>query len=200
MTQPKETLDSLLERIRNCDVCHAHLPLGPRPVVRASVTSRLLIIGQAPGTKVHQSGIPWDDPSGARLRDWLGLDAETFYDERLVAIMPTGFCYPGRNPKGGDHPPRPECAPLWHGPLLSHLKSVELTLLVGMHAQAYHLQDTRKRTMTETVRDWRAYGPDVIPMPHPSWRTTIWMKKNPWFESEILPALKARVKNLLKNL
>ena len=199
MVKPVETLESLLHRIRSCDVCKADLPLGPRPIVSASSSARLLIIGQAPGTKVHQSGVPWVDPSGDRLREWLNLDAETFYDDARVAIVPTGFCYPGRDPKGGDHPPRPECAPLWHNPLQAHLKNVRLTLLVGMHAQAYHLAERRQRTMTETVRAWRTCGPDTLPTPHPSWRTTGWMKKNPWFEAEILPELQARVAVLMKN-
>lgn len=198
MVKSAETLEGLLQRIRGCDVCKADLPLGPRPVVRAKASAKLLIIGQAPGTKVHQSGVPWDDPSGDRLREWLNLDAETFYDDTRVAIMPTGFCYPGRDPKGGDNPPRPECAPLWHGPLQAHLKNVRLTLLVGMHAQAYHLGALRQRTMTETVQAWRDYGPDVLPTPHPSWRTTGWMKKNPWFEADILPALQARVAEMVK--
>lgn len=166
--------------------------------MRASLSAKLLIIGQAPGTKVHQSGVPWDDPSGDRLRDWLNIDSKTFYDDARVAIVPTGFCYPGRDPKGGDNPPRPECAPLWHKPLQAHLKNVRLTLLVGMHAQAYHLAEKRQRTMTETVRAWREYGPDILPTPHPSWRTTGWMKKNPWFEVEILPELQARVAVLMK--
>lgn len=199
MVKSEETLDELLVRIRSCDVCKADLPLGPRPVVRASISSKILIIGQAPGTKVHETGVPWDDPSGDRLREWLNLGPEDFYDETRIAIMPTGFCYPGRDPKGGDSPPRPECAPLWHGPLHSHLKNVRLTLLVGMHAQAYHLGKERRRTMTETVRAWRDYGPDILPTPHPSWRTTGWMKKNPWFEAEILPDLQARVAELMKN-
>ncbi len=199
MVKSEETLEGLLQRIRGCDVCKADLPLGPRPVVRAQASAALLIIGQAPGTKVHQSGVPWDDPSGDRLREWLNLDAETFYDESRVAIMPTGFCYPGRDPKGGDNPPRPECAPLWHAPLQRHLKNVRLTLLVGMHAQAYHLGKMRQRTMTETVRAWREYGPDLLPTPHPSWRTMGWMKKNPWFEAEVLPILQTRVAELIKN-
>ncbi len=199
MVKSTETLEDLLQRIRSCDVCKADLPLGPRPIVRASSSSKLLIIGQAPGTKVHQSGVPWDDPSGDRLREWLNIDTETFYDDARVAIVPTGFCYPGRDPKGGDNPPRPECAPLWHEPLQSHLKDVQLTLLVGMHAQAYHLGGKRQRTMTETVRAWRDYGPSVLPTPHPSWRTTGWMKKNPWFEAEILPELQIRIAGLMKN-
>jgi len=198
MTQPGEDLHNLLERVRACDICREHLPLGPHPVVRISESAKVLIIGQAPGTKVHETGIPWNDPSGERLREWLGVDADTFYDTSKIAIMPTGFCYPGRDPKGGDLPPRPECAPTWHGPLRAHLKNVELTLLVGMHAQAYCLDAQRKRTMTETVRAWREYGPEIIPTPHPSWRTTIWMKKNPWFEAELVPEIRGRVASLVR--
>lgn len=166
-------------------------------MVRISETAKILIIGQAPGTKVHETGVPWDDPSGERLRGWLALDVDRFYDTSKIAIMPTGFCYPGRDPKGGDLPPRPECAPAWHGPLRKHLKAVQLTLLVGMHAQAFCLGDKRKRTMTETVRAWREYAPDVLPMPHPSWRTTAWARKNPWFEEELVPEIRRRVKVLI---
>ncbi len=198
MTQDHESLESLLSRVRACDICRDHLPLGPRPVVRVSAQSRILIIGQAPGTKVHETGIPWNDPSGDRLRDWLALDKDTFYDTAKIAIMPTGFCYPGRDPKGGDLPPRPECAPTWHGPLRQHLKGVELTLLVGMHAQVFCLGDARKRTMTETVRAWREYAPAVIPTPHPSWRTTSWARKNPWFEAELVPEIRRRIDALIK--
>lgn len=193
MVQPAESLESLLERVRACDICRAHLPLGPRPVVGISATAKILIIGQAPGTRVHETGVPWNDPSGERLRDWMALDSDTFYDVSKVAIMPTGFCYPGRDPKGGDLPPRPECAPTWHGPLREHLKGVQLTLLVGMHAQAYCLGDRRKRTMTETVRDWQDYAPEIIPTPHPSWRTGMWAKKNPWFDAGVVPEIRRRV-------
>ncbi|MEX0692802.1 MAG: uracil-DNA glycosylase family protein [Rhodospirillales bacterium] len=198
MAQAHSSLDALLKRVRACTLCQAHLPLGPRPVVQLSATAKLLIIGQAPGTKVHESGIPWHDPSGDRLRDWLGLAPEVFYDTAQIALMPTGFCYPGRAPKGGDLPPRPECAPTWHGPLLEHLKSVRLTLLVGMHAQVYYLGKRRKRTMTDTVAAWRDYGPALIPTPHPSWRTAIWAKRNPWFEADLVPVLRSRVQGLLK--
>lgn len=197
MTQATETLQSLLARVGACDICRAHLPLGPRPVVRIGASAKILIIGQAPGTKVHETGVPWNDPSGDRLRDWLDLDRDRFYDTAKIAIMPTGFCYPGRDPKGGDLPPRPECAPKWHPLLRAHLTNVRLTLLVGMHAQAFCLAGTRKRTMTETVRAWREYGPDVIPTPHPSWRTTAWARKNPWFEAELVPEIRRRVARLI---
>ncbi len=188
-----EQLDELLAQVRACRHCEAHLPLGPRPVVRASASARVLIIGQAPGTRVHESGIPWDDRSGERLRDWLAIESEVFYDETRVAILPMGFCYPGRDPRGGDNPPRPECAPLWHEPLRAGLPKVELTLLVGLYAQSYYLGPGRKGSLTETVRTWRDYAPDILPLPHPSWRNTAWLKKNPWFETELLPELRARI-------
>ncbi len=192
-----ESLDDLLVRVRACDVCAAHLPLGPRPVVRAQPSARILIIGQAPGTKVHETGIPWNDPSGERLRDWLQIDSETFYDETKIAIVPSGFCYPGRLPKGGDAPPRPECAPQWHEGIFAHLKDIELTLLVGMYAQALYLPHLKKQSLTETVAGWRDHWPSVVPTPHPSWRTNHWQKKHPWFEAELLPVLRARVAGLV---
>jgi len=198
MTQAHDSLEGLLARVRACDICREYLPLGPRPVVRISETAKILIIGQAPGTKVHETGIPWNDPSGERLRAWLALDAEIFYDTSKIAIMPTGFCYPGRDPRGGDLPPRPECAEMWHDSLRAHLKGVQLTLLVGMYAQATVLGDRRKRTMTATVRDWRDYAPDILPMPHPSWRTTVWARKNPWFEAELVPEIRRRVAALIR--
>ena len=193
-----DQLSTLLNEISVCRICERELPLGPRPVVRASSAARLLIIGQAPGTKVHETGIPWNDASGDRLRDWLQVDRETFYDENRVAIMPMGFCYPGRNPKGGDNPPRPECAPQWHDRLRQYMTGVKLTLLVGSYAQAEYLDRRRYKTMTETVRAWQEYGPQIIPTPHPSWRTTAWLKKNPWFEKEILPELRTRVSHLFQ--
>ena len=191
-------LDTLLAEVRACRICAAHLPLGPRPVVRASATARLLIVGQAPGTKVHETGIPWNDPSGDRLRAWLALDRDTFYDERRIAIIPAGFCYPGRFERGGDKPPRPECAPTWHGRLRALLPKIELTLLVGQYAQAFYLGARRKDSLTETVRNWRAYLPDFLPTPHPSWRSTNWLKRNPWFDDEVVPELRRRVAALLK--
>lgn len=193
----KSGLKSLLADIRACTLCAEHLPLGPRPVLRASATARIMIIGQAPGTRVHESGVPWDDASGNRLRQWLGLDAEAFYDETRIAIVPCGFCYPGRVEGGGDLPPRPECAPLWHPPLLEAMPKIGLTLLVGLYAQAQYLGKRRKRTLTETVQAWRDYLPEYIPTPHPSWRSTNWLKKNPWFEAETLPEIRRRVHALL---
>lgn len=190
-------LRTLLRDIDACRECEAHLPLGPRPVVRASVQSRILIIGQAPGTVVHETGIPWNDNSGDRLREWLGVDKDSFYDSNNFALMPMGFCYPGKIDKGGDAPPRPECAPLWHNRLLALMPNVELTLLTGMYAQKYYLAKTRKKTLTETVRAWRDYAPRFLPTPHPSWRSQNFIKRNPWFETEVLPWLRDRVRTLL---
>lgn len=188
-------LATLIAEIHACRLCAEHLPLGPRPVLRAEETARLLIIGQAPGTKVHQTGVPWNDPSGDRLRDWLQLDRDTFYDASRIAIIPTGLCYPGRLPRGGDAPPRPECAPLWHPRLRALLPDIRLTLLVGSYAQAYVLG--RRASMTETVRAWADCLPDALPLPHPSWRTTAWQRRNPWFEEELLPELRQRVHALV---
>jgi uracil-DNA glycosylase len=190
-------LSALLREIRGCRVCAAHLPLGPRPVLRAKASARLLVIGQAPGTKAHDSGIPWNDRSGDRLRDWLCLDRGTFYDESRIAIMPMGFCYPGVDAHGGDRPPRRECAPLWHAPILASLPRIELTLLVGGYAQARYLKRRRPATMTETVQAWRDHAPRIIPLPHPSWRNAAWLKRNPWFESELLPVLRMRIRGVL---
>ena len=192
-----DDLDALLRQIRACRICEAHLPLGPRPVVRAKPSARICIVGQAPGTRVHESGIPWNDPSGDRLRDWLAIGRDTFYDEARFAIVPMGFCYPGRASSGGDNPPRPECAPEWHRPLLELLPNIELTILAGQYGQRYYLGKTRKKTLTETVTAWRDYLPDFLPTPHPSWRTTGWQKRNPWFEAELLPVLRERVRGLL---
>jgi len=190
-------LAGLVAAARACRVCAAHLPLGPRPVLRAASSARLLIVGQAPGTRVHETGIPWNDPSGERLRAWLAVDSETFYDEARIAIVPMGLCYPGRDDRGGDKPPRPECAPLWHPPLRAALPKVELTLLVGQYAQAYYLGPRRRGSLTETVRAWRELLPDFLPLPHPSWRNTAWLKRHPWFAAELLPELRARVRTLL---
>ena len=190
-------LGDLLREVAACRICEADLPLGPRPIVRAEASAKVLIIGQAPGTKVHESGIPWNDASGDRLRDWLQIDRDVFYDPGRVAIMPMGFCYPGRLPKGGDAPPRPECAPHWHERVLAGLPHVALTLLVGMYAQAYYLGPRRKKTLSETVAAWQEYLLEILPTPHPSWRTTGWQKRNPWFEKDVLPVLRARVQALV---
>lgn len=193
-TSPSEAdLSALLKEIRACRVCEGVLPLGPRPVVRAAESARILVVGQAPGTRVHETGIPWNDPSGERLRCWLDLDRNTFYDETRIAIAPIGFCYPGREPGGGDLPPRPECAPLWHPRLTAALPNLDLILLVGSHAQKFYLGRRRKRTMRETVAAWTEYAPLYVPLPHPSWRNTGWLRRNPWFERDLLPELRQRV-------
>lgn len=193
-TSPSEAdLSALLKEIRACRVCEEVLPLGPRPVVRAAESARILVVGQAPGTRVHETGIPWNDPSGERLRCWLDLDRNTFYDETRIAIAPIGFCYPGREPGGGDLPPRPECAPLWHPRLTAVLPNLDLILLVGNHAQKFYLGRRRKRTMRETVAAWTEYAPLYVPLPHPSWRNTGWLRRNPWFERDLLPELRQRV-------
>ena len=193
----EEGLEAIVAAARACTLCADHLPLGPRPVLRAEEGARLMIIGQAPGTRVHESGVPWDDRSGERLREWLSIPTETFYDPGKVAIVPMGFCYPGVDARGGDKPPRPECAPLWHPPLRAALPAVELTLLVGLYAQRHYLGKARKGSLTETVRAWRDYAPDRMPLPHPSWRNTAWLRKNPWFETALLPELRARVRALV---
>ena len=194
MSEELALLD-LLADIRACRHCADYLPLGPNPVVRASNSARLLIIGQAPGTKVHASGIPWDDPSGDRLRNWLAVDSDTFYEESRIAIVPMGFCYPGKG-KSGDLPPRPECVELWHQSLLDKMPQVELVLLVGSYAQNYYLGKTRE-TLTQRVQRWRDFSPRYIPTPHPSPRNSLWLKRNPWFEEEVVPEIQARVKRLL---
>lgn len=190
-----EALEALLREVRACRHCEAHLPLGPRPVLRAGVHARVLIVGQAPGTRVHATGIPWNDPSGERLRDWLQVDRAAFYDERRFAIIPAGLCYPGRG-RSGDLPPRPECAPLWHPRLRALLPAVELTLLVGRYAQAFYLGPRSKATLAATVRAWHEYGPAFLPLPHPSPRNTRWLQVNPWFAAEVLPAVRERVQGL----
>ena len=181
----------LHEAITACTICADHLPLGPRPIVQFSPNSRILIIGQAPGTKVHSSGVPWDDDSGDRLRDWLGIEKERFYDPDCVALMPMGFCYPGKK-GGGDAPPRKECQPAWHDRILDLLPDDCLTLLVGSYAQAHYLPETRRLSLTERVQRGPDFAP-FLPLPHPSWRVRMWMGKNPWYETETLPRLKAQV-------
>jgi len=191
------TLDRLLADIRACRLCEAHLPLGPRPVLQASASSRLLIVSQAPGRKVHLSGVPFDDVSGERLRAWLGVDRATFHDARRIAIVPMGFCYPGSG-SGGDLPPRPECAPTWHPRLLPRLKQVRLTLAIGQYAQAGLLGARRGRTLTDSMLAWRTHlAHGVLPLPHPSPRNRLWLMRNPWFETELLPILRERVAVLL---
>jgi len=183
-------LTTLAAEIRACRVCAAHLPLGPRPVFRASTTARLLIMSQAPGTKVHETGLSFNDPSGDRLRAWLQMDRDSFYDESRVAILPMGLCYPGRLPNGGDAPPRRECAPLWHPRLLPLMPNIRLTLLVGTYSLTHVLG---RGAMTDYVRNFRAHLPGHFPLPHPSWRTTAWERRNPWFAEEVLPVLRQAV-------
>jgi len=191
------SLDAVLEEIRACRACAGELAHAPRPVVRVFPETRLLICGQAPGRRVHESGLPFTDPSGDRLRRWLGVDADTFYGHRRIGVAAQAFCYPGTAPKGGDYPPPKRCASLWRPRLLGELKHVELTLLVGGHAQAWALGERMAGSMTATVRAWRDYLPDVLPLPHPSWRNTAWLKREPWFEAEVVPWLQARVRALL---
>lgn len=187
---------ALLARVRACRACAAHLPLGPRPIVQAAPSARLLIVGQAPGAKVHASGIPWDDASGARLRDWLGIERSVFYDAARVAIVPMGYCYPGRG-GGGDLPPRRECAQLWLDALLAGMPRIELILLIGQYAQRHFLGAAAKASLTDTVAAFANYLPRYLPLPHPSPRNTGWFKYHPWFERETVPLLRARVRALL---
>jgi len=191
------SLPILLEAVRACEVCKPHLPLGCRPVLRAGADARILIVGQAPGTRVHASGVPWDDASGRRLREWMGVDSETFYDESQISIIPMGYCYPGRG-RGGDLPPRRECAELWLDQLIDALPNIELTLLIGQYAQRHFLKNKRKNTLTQTVLNWRDYGPKYIPLPHPSPRNTHWFQRHEWFERDLLPELRAQIRPLLK--
>lgn len=194
MTQRR--LDLLLKEVRACRVCESSLPCGPRPVVRAAASARLLIVGQAPGRRVHETGIPWNDPSGDLLRTWLDIDRERFYDEREIAIVPAGFCYPGTG-SGGDLPPRPECAPLWHPRLRALLPEIRLTLLVGQYAHALYLGGRRKATLADTVRARGEFAPDYLPLPHPSPRNRRWLRINDWFDREVVPELRGRVREAL---
>jgi uracil-DNA glycosylase len=186
---------TLIKEVRSCTICAPHLPNGVRPVMQISPQAKILIAAQAPGRKVHKSGIPFDDASGERLRSWMGVSKDIFYDEKQIAILPMGFCYPGTG-KTGDLPPRPECAPIWREKLLGQLKQLRLTLIIGQYAKAYHLPEI-KLSLTDTVKSWRDYFPNAIPLPHPSPRNNIWLKKNPWFEEEVVPALRRQVKELL---
>lgn len=196
---PARRLERLAAEARACRICEAHLPLGPRPTFRVSSTARLLIVGQAPGTKVHETGIPWNDASGDRLREWLAFDRDAFYDVARIAIVPVGLCYPGVDRNGGDRPPRPECAPTWQNRFLALMPQIELILLVGGYAQAFHLMGRRRASMGETVAAWREYLPRYIPLPHPSWRNTAWLRRNPWFDETLVPELRERVRGLVGN-
>lgn len=193
----QRSLERLLAELRACRICEAELPLGPRPVVRVSVTARILLVGQAPGLRVHETGLPWNDPSGDRLREWMQVDRQTFYDESRIAIIPMGYCYPGRDPRGGDLPPRKECAQVWLPRLLAHLPHVAFTILAGWYAQRHYLGKRARKTLTETVRSWREYLPEYMPLPHPSFRNIAWLEANPWFEAEATPALRKRLRELL---
>lgn len=198
MGNPKESFDDLLARVRACTLCASKLDHEPRPVVQASLASRILVVGQAPGRRVHETGLPFNDPSGDRLREWMGISRETFYDDQQLAILPMGFCYPGTG-KSGDFPPRPECAPAWRELLLGHLNQVEFTLAIGQYAHAYHIPGP-KRSVTDTVAHWRDYWPTLVPLPHPSPRNNLWLRRNPWFEEEVVPAIRQRVAAILNPL
>ncbi len=186
----------LIDQVSKCVICEPHLPLGARPVIQFNPNARILIAGQAPGVKVHETGVPFNDASGNRLREWLGLTRDEFYDANNIAILPMGFCYPGRG-KSGDLPPRKECAPAWRERLLAALPNIELTIVLGKYAQAYHLPETKKMPLTELVKSWREYWPNYLVLPHPSPRNNIWLKKNPWFEQDVLPELDKRIATIL---
>lgn len=190
-------MEFLLQEIKKCNICEPHLALGANPVVHTSAEAKIMIIGQAPGTRVHRTNIPWNDPSGVRLRQWLNVDDETFYDTSKFAIMPMGFCYPGKG-KSGDLPPRKECAPLWHQQLLDKMPNLELTLLIGAYAQKYYLKKKAKKTLTATVANFEEYLPNYLPLIHPSPRNTYWFGRNPWFEAEVLPVLREKVQTLIR--
>lgn len=190
------TFDDLLKEVRSCVLCTERLPLGPRPVVQLHPDARILVAGQAPGRKVHESGIPFTDASGDRLREWMGVSQDVFYDPKQIAILPMGFCYPGTG-KSGDLPPRPECADKWRAKLLSLLPNLKLTLVIGQYAQAYHFPDA-KISVTEIVQNWQEHWPSVVPLPHPSPRNNLWLCRNPWFGEDLIPALRARVEQILE--
>ncbi len=190
-------MEHLLSEIRSCQICASNLEFGANPILTAHPESKIVLIGQAPGAKVHKTGIPWDDKSGDNLRNWMGIDKETFYNPKQIALIPIGFCYPGKG-KSGDLPPRKECAPLWHEAVLSKMKNVQLTILVGQNAQAYYLKEKAERTLTETVRNYKNYQPAYFVLPHPSPRNNIWQAKNPWFGKEVLSEFKKVVSTNLK--
>lgn len=191
-----DALSELLNQVRACEVCADKLPMGPRPVLQVSAQAKILIAGQAPGRKVHQTGIPFDDPSGKTLRDWLGVDRATFYDPKKIAILPMAFCYPGGG-RSGDLPPSTECAPLWREKLLSHMPNIDLTIVIGRYAQLHHLGTEGKATLTETVQSFRDYLPGIFPLPHPSPRNGPWLKRHPWFDQDVIPVLREIVADAL---
>ncbi|MBL4783682.1 MAG: uracil-DNA glycosylase family protein [Porticoccaceae bacterium] len=191
----KPNISHLLNEVEKCTICERHLPLGPRPVLQVHPDAQILIAGQAPGKKVHESGIPFDDASGKRLREWMGVSKEVFYNPKQIAILPMGFCYPGTG-KSGDLPPRPECEPAWRKTLLDSLPNIQTTLVIGLYAQAYHFS-IKKPAVTKLVADWKTHWPTNVPLPHPSPRNNIWLRKNPWFEEQVLPPLKQRIADIL---
>lgn len=190
-------MEKLLTEIRECQLCKAHLPLGPKPVVAAHTDSRIVIIGQAPGAKVHRTGVAWDDASGNQLRKWMGITPEIFYDPARIALVPMGFCYPGKG-RSGDNPPRPECAPFWHDALLKSMPRIQLTLVIGTYAQEHYLNTSRKKNLTETVWAYKEYLPNYFPLPHPSPRNRFWLSKNPWFQREVVPDLQKVIRAVLE--
>lgn len=189
-------MKELVQSVLKCSICKDYFDHDPRPVLSIHPSSKILIIGQAPGSKVHESGIPWDDKSGENLRKWMGVDRNQFYDPEKFGIVPMGFCYPGKG-KSGDLPPRPECAPQWHQPLLNMMPKIQLTLLIGSYAQRYYLKKSKLKTLTETVKNYKTYLPEYLPLVHPSPRNFIWMRKNPWFESDLVPQLQQIIQNLI---
>ena len=191
-----DKLDNLLVDIRACQICKSKLPLKPNPVLQASRKAKILIAGQAPGKRVHETGLAWNDPSGERLREWLGIDKAVFYNPEIVALVPMGFCYPGTE-KSGDLPPRPECAEKWHPQIFNQMQKLELTVVIGKYAHDYHLKGRQKENLTKTVQAWEEYAPTIIPLPHPSPRNNIWLKKNPWFEKKLLPVLKKSISTII---
>ncbi|MEK9628357.1 MAG: uracil-DNA glycosylase family protein [Nitrospinota bacterium] len=190
------TIAVLRKNIKACTICAEHLPFPPKPVFSFSQKSKILVVGQAPGTRVHESGIPWNDPSGDRLREWMQVSREQFYDTKYFSIVPMAFCYPGKG-KSGDLPPRPECAENWMQPILDKIPKIKLILLIGQYSQGWFLKDQKKSTLTDTVKNWKMYLPNYFVLPHPSPRNNIWLKKNPWFEKQLVPKLRKKVKELI---
>lgn len=196
LNQISSTFNNTINEVRTCTLCSSHLPLPPRPIIQIHPEAKILIAGQAPGLKVHNTGIPFNDPSGKRLRKWMGVDEKLFYNPEIIAILPMGFCYPGTG-KSADLPPRPECAKHWRNSLLEQLPNIQLTLLIGQYAQHWHLADNRKQNLTETVKAWQEYWPKILPLPHPSPRNNRWLKNNPWFAEDVLAILKREINRII---